>query len=135
MKERRKAMSEKTVPVKTEKDVPATREEERYLKPPVDIYETDKELVVVTDMPGVGQENVDVGVDSNILTISGKVKHDSNGNETYREFTLLNYFRQFELSEEVDQEKISAGLKNGVLTITLPKMEKAKPKQITVKVN
>jgi len=128
-------MTEKTVPVKTEKEVPATREEERYLKPPVDIYETDKELVVVTDMPGVGQDNVDVGVDNNILTISGKVKHEACGDECYREFSLLNYFRQFELSEEVAQDKISAGLKNGVLTITLPKVEKAKPKQITVKVN
>jgi len=127
-------MTEKTVPVKTEKEVPATREEERYLKPPVDIYENELALVVVSDMPGVSHDNVDVGVDNNILTISGKVKHETCGDEIYREFSLLNFYRQFELSEEVDQDKISADLKNGVLTITLPKVEKPQPKKITIKV-
>jgi HSP20 family protein len=127
-------MSEKTVPAKTNGQTPATREEERYLKPPVDIYEQDSKLVVVCDVPGVRTEDVDVKVDDNILTIQGKTSYKAPAEPGYAEFNLLNFFRQFELPEQIDQEKISADLKNGVLTVQLPKVEKAKPKQIQIKV-
>ncbi len=112
----------------------ATREETRYMVPPVDIYETDKALAVIVDLPGVGKDNVDIRVDQDILTIKGKVKYETPKDLIRREFGLLDFFRQFQLNDEVDQEKISAETQNGVLAITLPKAEKAKPRQVKVKV-
>ena len=131
-------MPEKTVSINTEAKTPVTREEtrqqERYLAPPVDIYETAEGLTVIADLPGVSKDDVDVRVDDSILTIRGKVKHIAPGDQIYTEYSLLNFFRQFQLGEEMAQEKISADLKNGTLIISLPKAEKAKPKQIKVNV-
>ncbi len=112
----------------------ATRDETRYIAPPVDIYETNDALVVVADLPGVKNDQVDVRVEENILTIKGKADYARSGSILLGEFDLQGYYRQFQLSDEVDQEKISAASKNGVLTIHMPKAEKSKPKQITVKV-
>lgn len=131
-------MTEKTIPVKKEaNDIQTTREETRYLIPAVDIYEREHELVVICDVPGVDQTGISVGVDENILTIEGKTidREEDISKEIHREYRLANYYRQFELSDVIDQEKISAELKHGVLTITLPKAEKAKPKKIDIKVN
>ncbi len=131
-------MTEKTVPVKKESgDLQITREETRYLKPAVDIYETEAALIVVCDVPGVDKSGITVGVDNNILTIEGKTidREEDVSKEVHREYRLANYHRQFELTEVIDQDKISAELKHGVLTITLPKAEKAKPKKIDIKVN
>jgi len=111
----------------------ATREETRYLVPPVDIYETEDALTVVVDLPGVGKDNVDVRVEENVLTIKGKADYEPPANLVLGEFNLLGYYRQFQLSDEVNQGRISAESKNGVLTIHLPKAEKSKPKQIKVK--
>ncbi len=132
-------MAEKTVervnvPAERGSRAPATREPERYLTPAVDIYETDDALVVVADMPGVGKEDVDVRLEDDVLSIMGKVSHPQRANPTYEEYGLLNYHREFRLDEEVDRENIKAELKQGVLTLTLPKKEAAKPRQIEVKV-
>ena len=127
-------MRETTVPQKAEAQVPETREETRTLVPVVDIFEIEDGLAVVVDLPGVGKEGVDVHVENDILTISGKPAEQPIGTLVYREFGLVKFFRQFQLSDHVDQEKIAADLKNGVLTITLPKAEKAKPKKITVNI-
>jgi HSP20 family molecular chaperone IbpA len=130
-------MAEKTVPARAEQETstpPATREETRYLVPPVDIYETEHGLVVVADLPGVEKDNLKLRAENGILTIEAKPSFDVPGSPTYDEFNLLNYYRQFELPDRVDQDKISAELKNGVLIIQLPKAEKAKPKQIGVKI-
>jgi HSP20 family protein len=112
----------------------ATRDEGRYMVPPVDIYETENALSVIVDLPGVQKEDVDINADQDILTIKGKVKYEPPKGVIRSEFGLLDFFRQFQLSDEVDQAKITAESKNGVLTITLPKAEKAKPRQIAVKV-
>ena len=117
---------------KAGKSTLATREESRYMVPPVDIYETDHALAVIADLPGVRKDDVDIRVDQGILTIKGKVKYTPPKELVRGEFSLLDFFRQFQLSDEVNQEKISAESKNGVLTITLPKAEKAKPRQIIV---
>lgn len=129
-------MKETTVPQKTEGQVPETREEARTLTPPVDIFEVADGLAVVVDLPGVEKEGVDVRVENDVLTIEGKAGTPAiGGTALYTEFALANYFRQFQLSEQVDQEKIAAELKNGVLTIRLPKAESAKPKKIAVAVS
>lgn len=130
-------MKESTVPVTQEnrETAPqATREESRTLTPPVDIFEVDDSLAVVVDLPGVDKQHIDINVDNNILTIKGTVEKMEQGEPLYREFQLRDFYRQFELSEEIDQEKIHAEMKNGVLTLRLPKMERAKPKRINVQV-
>jgi HSP20 family protein len=111
-----------------------TRSQERYVTPPVDIYETTGGLVVKADLPGVEKENLDLQVENNLLTIRAKPTHTTAGEPVYREYELVNFFRQFELNEKVDQSKISAELKHGVLTLKLPKAEEAKPRKIEVRV-
>ncbi|MGH7769488.1 MAG: Hsp20/alpha crystallin family protein [Candidatus Binatia bacterium] len=113
----------------------ATHSRERTITPPVDIYETQEGLVVLADLPGVSKEGLDVRVENDILTIRGAAGNGLPGAPVYHEFELGNYFRQFELSDKVDQSKITAELKHGVLTLKLPKAEEAKPKKIEVKAN
>jgi len=125
-------MAETTVSATTTERVPATREETRYLIPPVDIYETDNELIVVADLPGVSKEDVHIRVEQNMLTIDGKASHGGDGESLLTEFELHNYFRQFQLGEEVNQDRIQAEMKYGVLRIVLPKAEKARPRMIPV---
>jgi HSP20 family protein len=134
-------MAEKTEKTSTDVEISsgadktlATREEDRYMVPPVDIYEASKALSVIVDLPGVQKSDVDIRVDKDVLTIKGKVNYEPPKDLIRGEFGLLDFFRQFQLTDEVDQEKISAETKNGVLTITLPKAEKAKPRQVKVKV-
>jgi HSP20 family molecular chaperone IbpA len=107
---------------------------ERYLRPAVDIVETHEGLTIITDLPGVDRENLEVGIDKGILTIQGQVKPSAKGNDVYREFDLMNYYRQFQLPEVIDQEKTKAEFANGVLTLRLYKAEAAKPKRIEVQV-
>ena len=118
----------------TEDRTPATREEGRYLSPPVDIFEEKDHLVVVVDLPGVPQDGVNVSIDSGILTIRGRVSQPAGLEPLYREYGLHDFHRQFQLSDRIDQQKISGELKHGVLTIRLPKSERVKPKKIEVKV-
>ena len=128
-------MRESTVPAKTEQRVPDTREESRTLIPPVDIFETDEGLCVVADLPGVAKDAIDVSVDDKVLTIRATAQSELPGTPVRHEYELLNFFRQFQLSDAVERDKIQADLKHGVLVIRLPKKEAAKPKQITVKVS
>jgi HSP20 family molecular chaperone IbpA len=132
-------MAEKTVatrsPGESQKTGEDTRSQQRYFTPPVDIYETPEALVVLADVPGVSKENLDVRVDKNLLTIHGTVSNGVHGDFIYREYELANYFRQFELTNHVDQSRISAELRHGVLTLSLPKAEEAKPKKIEVSVS
>ena len=131
-------MAEKTVattsgkPAQTEKEI--TRAQERYVQPPVDIYEKPDGLVLLADLPGVEPNDLCVKLEDNILTIQATPKHRITAEPIYREFELVNFFRQFELSDQVEQGKISARLNHGVLTLELPKAEKAKPRQISVQV-
>ena len=116
--------------------VPAeTRESERYLVPAVDIYEEEEALTLIADVPGVGQDGLDIRVEEGILTIKASTDYELREGAYYSEFGLMNYWRQFRLSDEVDAEKISAALSNGVLTLRMPKAEKAKPKKIEVKID
>ena len=132
-------MAERTVAARAQDKTPSrmeeTRSQERYITPPVDIYETADGLVVKADLPGVAKERLDVRVENSLLTIRGEAAHAAPGDPVYREYGLVNFFRQFELNERVDQSKISADLKHGVLTLNLPKAEEAKPRKIEVKVS
>ena len=132
-------MAEKTVATRSQQSsiTPSreeTRSQEQYVMPPVDIYETQDGLVVKADLPGVARDSMDLRVENNLLTIRAKAAHVAPGEPIYREYGLVNFFRQFELNERVDQSKISAELNHGVLTLNLPKAEEAKPRKIDVKV-
>ena len=104
-------------------------------KPAVDIFETEKELTIVADMPGVTRENLEIDLRKDILTIIGDQPPAETPGETdvLREFQTGRYLRRFSLSEVIDQSKIEASLKHGVLRLRLPKLEKAVPRKIEVK--
>lgn len=131
-------MVEKTVPTTSEGGAVKTQEEirapERHITPPVDIYETHDGLVVLADLPGVPKHGLDVRVEGDMLTIQGRPMMEARGDEVYREYAMKDFFRQFELTDAVDQERINANLQHGVLTLTLPKAEKAKPRRIAVQI-
>jgi len=112
-----------------------TRSSERYLRPAVDIMETGDGLVIRADLPGVAKEHLDIGMDKGVLTIQAQAKRAARGPYVYREFELMNYFRQFQLPDVIDQSTAKAEFKNGVLTLSLSKAEAAKPRRIEVKVD
>ncbi len=130
-------MAEKTVATPnrtTDRAQEMTRERERYVAPPVDIYETPDGLTVLADLPGVGKDGLDIQVKDDILTIVARSQNAPKGEPIYREFQPVSYQRQFQLSDAVDTGRISAEFKHGVLTLRLPKAEEAKPKKVEVKV-
>jgi len=105
--------------------------------PAVDIFETDDRISLLADMPGVKAEDLKIDLRDNVLTLSGHLGSRESGKETevLREYGTGTYFRQFTLSDQIDQSKIDAKLTDGVLRLELPKVERAKPRQITVKTN
>ena len=106
--------------------------------PAVDIYETPNELVVKADLPDVNEKDIDVRVENNLLTIRGERKFEKSvSEENYLrvERTYGAFSRSFSLPNTVNAEAIGAEYKNGVLTVTLPKREESKPRQVKVTVN
>jgi len=107
----------------------------RVFVPTADIYESQDALNVVLEMPGVEKGNIDVRVEEGMLKIEGRLDLSKYQDVVplYTEYNIGHYARSFRLSSKIDQAKISADLKDGVLFLTLPKAEEAKPR--TVKVN
>ena len=103
--------------------------------PAVDIFETDKEITMLADMPGVKADDLMIDLRENILTLSADIAPVENANEDdiLVEYETGRYYRQFTLGELINQENIDAQLNDGVLRLSLPKVEKATPKRITVK--
>ena len=103
--------------------------------PNVDIFETGKEITLLADVPGVKAENLGIDLKDNVLTLTGEVKlaKTLGDEEVLTEYQVGNYYRQFTLTEMIDQAKIDAKLNDGVLRLTLPKVAKAAPRRITVK--
>jgi HSP20 family molecular chaperone IbpA len=99
-----------------------------------DIYETDEALTVVLEMPGVDKSNVEIGIEDDVLSVEGKIDFAKYHGLTpiYTEYPVGHYRRGFSLSNRIDQSKISADMSDGVLTITLPKVEEVKPRRINV---
>ncbi len=105
--------------------------------PAVDIYETEHELVVKADLPDVNPQDLDIRVESNILTIRGERKFENKVNEENYlrvERSYGSFSRSFQLANSVNSDAINADYQNGVLTLSIPKREEAKPKQIKVNV-
>ncbi len=111
-----------------------TRKNDQYISPSVDIFETDEGLTLVADMPGLDDDSLDVTIDQGVLTLQGNAPAGSGDYHT-REFAMAGYWRQFLLSDIFDAEKAEATIRQGVMTLKIPKAEKAKPKRIEVSVH
>jgi len=122
-------MSDKTMATSANTK-PATTDDERSitLAPRVDILETDHELLVHADMPGVKTGDVDIRFENGELSVHGRRSAKAAWDNE-----ATNYFRTFRVTERIAADKIEAVLKNGVLTLKLPKVEAVKPKRIAVK--
>jgi HSP20 family molecular chaperone IbpA len=107
----------------------------RAFLPTTDIFETDSDLTVVLEMPGVVRDNIEVSVENGVLTVEGKINFDKYEGlqPIYSEYNIGPYRRSFRISSRVDQDKIVAEIRDGVITLVLPKAEEAKPRRIEVK--
>jgi HSP20 family protein len=107
----------------------------RFFLPKVDIYEFDDSIKLWVDMPGVKEGDVEVTLKEGVLTITGTVSTEAYAklSPLYTEYNVGNYFRQFELHEDIDDKRIGASMKNGVLELTLPKGEPVQARRIEIK--
>ena len=120
----------KEVVPKGEKTTPA-----RYYIPNTDIHETGEALVLAMEVPGVDRSNVDIKIEDDVLRVEARVDYSKyEGMEPlYTEYNIGHFARSFSLSHMIDQQKIDAALNEGVLTLTLKKAEKAKPRQVEIR--
>ena len=130
-------MAQQELPVQQKREVEKKQESTvptRAFLPVADIFETDQALTVVLEMPGVSKENVQIDVENDVLTIAGQI--DYSGYEglqpLYTEYNIGNYSRSFQISSKIEQDGIKAELNDGVMTLVLPKAERAKPRRISV---
>jgi HSP20 family molecular chaperone IbpA len=127
----------KEIQVKDKQEVTSPAEQTRpglVFTPDVDIFETETAITLLADLPGVRPEDLNIDLRDNTLTISGEIFPVEGGEEEdiLIEYETGKYYRQFTLSEVIAQDKIDAKLTDGVLRLTLPKVEKAMPRKITV---
>ena len=132
------AMQTQDIQARDKREVKSDREHTtpgRVYSPSVDIFEDDQALTIVADMPGVPSEQVTIDLRDDVLSLTGVPSVSVPEQEEYilHEYTTGKYFRQFTLSEVIDQENIKANLSNGVLRVTLPKVGPAKPRKIEIK--
>jgi HSP20 family protein len=131
-------MADKELQVVDKKEVDTPSENIRNVPvfaPPVDICESETELILYADMPGVPMENVEIDLTGDLLTIRGRalLGNGGNGAVLLSEYREGDYYRQFNLSKSIDREKIEATMKDGVLKVVLPKAEAARPRRIEIK--
>ena len=132
------ATDNKELKVREKQELAQSAEQTRpgvIFTPNVDIFETDNEITLLADMPGVTPDHLTIDLRDNTLTLEGDIAPVDTGKEEqiYAEYATGRYYRQFTLSEVIDQNKIDAELKDGVLRLALPKVAKATPRKITVK--
>ena len=114
---------------KTEGTIPA-----RVFVPVTDIFETPEALTVVLEMPGVGPDSIEANVENDVVTIEGRIDFTKYEGlrPVYTEYNVGHYARSFQISNKIDQGKISAEIKEGVVTLVLPKAEQVQPRKIKV---
>lgn len=120
---------------KRRQDMESIRDRATFV-PRADIYERENDYVLLAEMPGVSHDSVDINFENNELTITGRAEEVPVEGHTllHREYEVGDYQRSFRYPDNIDAEKIDARMSNGVLRVTLPKSEKAKPKKIAVRV-
>ncbi len=132
-------MSEQELKVQQKQEVQhsgETTKPEKYFVPAVDIFETEKQVTVTAEMPGVSGEGVDISLEDDVLTIRGskQPEEQTDARILLQEYESGHYLRRFTVSEAIDQEKIEASMNDGLLTVVLPKTTPAQPRKIEVKV-
>jgi len=130
-------MSEQNLEVqeKQELQTPAEKTElDKHYLPSTDIHEDANHIVVSMDMPGVSKDGVEVELEKDVLTVTGQVDHTRYEGlvPVHTEYNVGHFTRRFTLSKEVDQDAISATIDDGVLTVSLPKLQKAGARKISV---
>jgi HSP20 family protein len=112
---------------------PQTVEAQRdFITPEVNIVETQEGYVLEAEMPGVTKDGLDIQLEDNVLTLVGRRAQSLAGSSLYRESRSADFRRVFELDPSIESGKITARIEQGILTLTLPKAEKVKPRKITV---
>ncbi|HEV7928023.1 MAG TPA: Hsp20/alpha crystallin family protein [Verrucomicrobiae bacterium] len=112
--------------------VQPVQQERTFALPNVNVIETKDGYILEAEMPGVAKEGLDVSVEENLLTITGRRQAEPSANVVHRESNPVDYRRVFELDPTIDTAKINAQIEQGILTLNLPKAEKDKPRRITV---
>ena len=107
----------------------------RAFLPSTDIFENDDALTVVLEMPGVDREHINVSIENGVLTVEGRINFDSykGMQPLYSEYNVGPFRRSFQISSRVDQARINAEMRDGVITLVLPKAEETKPRRIEVR--
>lgn len=118
---------------KTENKAIEKTRELRTTTPSVDIYENENEILLFADMPGVHKDDITVNIENGKLAISGVRRLDHQGVSNWEEFVDVEYVRNFSIPQTINVEDVEAKLKDGVLTLHLPKSEAAKPRLIEIK--
>jgi HSP20 family molecular chaperone IbpA len=128
-------MSNPSVPQSNTDGSPAKPVERRVFTPPIDIYETDAGLVLCADLPGVSAETLDLQIQDNKLTLFGRVGAlvPAGAQALHSEYEVGDFLRSFILSDEVDHERITARMNQGVLEVVLPKATQTEARRIPVK--
>ena len=115
-----------------QQDSESTKPEKLFI-PAVDIFENDAQVTVVAEMPGVTNSGVDVSLEDDVLTISGRREEENqDGRLLLQEYESGSYLRKFTVAETIDQEKITATMNSGLLKVILPKAAPAQPRKIEV---
>ena len=127
----------KDIQVKEKQDVasPEQTTPGPYFTPAVDIFETDEAITLMADLPGVKSNDLSIDLNDDVLTLAGDIApfEEKDEEDVLIEYEVGRYYRQFTLSDIIDQNNIEAQLRDGVLHLTLPKAEKAKPRKIEIK--
>jgi len=133
------AKTDQAMELQKQEEAPAEEMERtrsrRSFVPRADIYETETDIIVLTDIPGANENTVDITLEKNVLSITAYVEPSipSGFDIAYAEYEEGDYQRSFRISDEVDRDKIEAVVRDGVLRLQLPKSHEAKTKKITVK--
>jgi len=129
-------MTEKALEKTDHSRAQVTAQPQATLIPNVDIIESEHEFTLVADMPGVDKDGLEIDLERNTLTVRGHVVAATPGDKyqlSHREYRVGSYERAFTLGNEIDRDKVKATVKDGVLTLILPKAEHAQPRRISVK--
>lgn len=129
--------ADQTLEVQEKQALDSSREqtvEGSFYRPLTDIFETSDSLTVVMEVPGVDREQIDIQLDKDLLTVTARIGLERYGQlePVYTEYEIGHFTRSFQLSNAVDRDKIEASVKDGVLTLSMPKVKEAVPRRITV---
>jgi HSP20 family molecular chaperone IbpA len=132
-------MSEKELTIskgnEVEASVAGNRKIDTWLTPAVDIFENEAALTLVADLPGVPKDRLNLGIDNGVFTIEALAPIVADAVAHFREFGTTGYYRRFQLPDTLEFDKVAADLKDGVLTVRMPKTAAARPRKIEVTVH